>query len=386
MPPPPAAKQQQQSSGGGDDSLDFLWLVALLVVGTYALWYFGKSQITQMVFQIRYAEIKILHLIADGWSAFTSWANAPAMNLQKLRYWIAYIQDSSGSVEFQTLRDLSNRVGAYYRWPVAVILSILAALVYGMSTASKFKSIYTMKKMRDLEVANWPYLTPVQGIDLVKESISEGPWRMGITPVKFAKQHNVCREVTKRRKLVLELLPDPAFRVFSLQLGPLWTAPTQQPIHVQALFVVFCAKACAESDKAEALLRHFSSTSGGGKPDFSGVRHQVLKYLGKRIVAEVVYRHAYVYTVMAGLLQLARMDGVLATSEFLWLKPMDRSLWYALNDVGRQTASLEAAGTAAHLLAEKKFGRPIKTPMVKEAVRALEFALTEIQYEPNEEQ
>ena len=102
------------------------------------------------------------------------------------------------------------------------------------------------------------------------------------------------------------------------------------------------------------------------------------------LIAKVVYRHAYVMTVMAAMLELSRCDGVLATSEFVWLKPLDRQLWYVLNDMGRQTPSIESAGVFAHLAAEKKFGRPLRVPMVDEAVVALGEALEEILYEPED--
>jgi len=88
---------------------------------------------------------------------------------------------------------------------------------------------------------------------------------------------------------------------------------------------------------------------------------------------------------MATLLELARTDGVLATAEFLWLKPIDRPLWYMLNSVGRQTAFPEIAGVFAHWVAEKRLDRPLKVPMVEEAVKALEMAMKEIKYEPDEE-
>ena len=91
-------------------------------------------------------------------------------------------------------------------------------------------------------------------------------------------------------------------------------------------------------------------------------------------------RHAYVLTTMATLLQMARTDGVVATADFLWLKPVDRRLWYMLNSIGRQTVVPEISGPYAHWLAEKKIGRPLVAPMVKEAVTGLEAAVAEILY------
>ena len=81
------------------------------------------------------------------------------------------------------------------------------------------------------------------------------------------------------------------------------------------------------------------------------------------------------------MLKIARSDGVLATAEFLWVKPVDRELWYMLNSVGRQTAVVEVSGCFAHWLAEVKLGAAIKTPMVKQAVDALQEALENVLFD-----
>ncbi len=52
-------------------------------------------------------------------------------------------------------------------------------------------------------------------------------------------------------------------------------------------------------------------------------------------------------------------DGVQASADFLWLKPIDRRLWYMLNTVGRQTPFAEVAGPYAHWLAEREMGKRI---------------------------
>jgi len=88
---------------------------------------------------------------------------------------------------------------------------------------------------------------------------------------------------------------------------------------------------------------------------------------------------------MASMLEEARADGVVASSDFLWLKPMDRKLWYTLNCVGRQTPFAEVAGIFAHWLAEKEVNRKLFVPTVEKATNALELALKDVVYHPDEE-
>ncbi len=87
---------------------------------------------------------------------------------------------------------------------------------------------------------------------------------------------------------------------------------------------------------------------------------------------------------MASLLEGARQDGVVPSSEFLWLKPTDRRLWYMCNCVGRQTPYAEVAGPFAHWKAEKSMGRGSRAPMIDEAIKALEIAIKEVKLSPKE--
>ena len=72
--------------------------------------------------------------------------------------------------------------------------------------------------------------------------------------------------------------------------------------------------------------------------------------------------------------------------EFLWLKPMDRRLWYMLNCVGRQTPYSEAGGPFAHWRAEKVMGRRCLVPMIDEAIKGLEIAIRQVKQTPEQMQ
>jgi len=56
-----------------------------------------------------------------------------------------------------------------------------------------------------------------------------------------------------------------------------------------------------------------------------------------------------------------------------------------LNSVGRKTAFPEVAGPFAHWQVEKRLRRPLKVPVVDSAVNAMEDAIAQIVYKPDEE-
>jgi intracellular multiplication protein IcmP len=150
-----------------------------------------------------------------------------------------------------------------------------------------------------------------------------------------------------------------------------------------ALFAVFAARNAGDTKAAAELLAHISA-SVTTKLNFSGAATLCKKHEKTKTVQRITQTHAYTLTVMASMLEAAREDGVQASADFLWLKPVDRRLWYMLNTIGRQTPFVEVAGSFAHWLAEKQVGRRLLVPMVEEATNALELALKEILYRPDE--
>ena len=73
---------------------------------------------------------------------------------------------------------------------------------------------------------------------------------------------------------------------------------------------------------------------------------------------------------------------MLAVAEFIWLKPLDRPLWYMLSSVGRQTVFPEVAGPFCHWLVERRLRRPLVVPMIQCAIDSLNEALAEFIYNP----
>jgi hypothetical protein len=86
-------------------------------------------------------------------------------------------------------------------------------------------------------------------------------------------------------------------------------------------------------------------------------------------------QHAFVYTGLMTLLEAAREGSTLPPSSFRWLKGKNRTLWYALNCVGKKVSFTESGGTFAHWLLEKEAKMSVPHPEVTEAVEALRIAL-----------
>jgi hypothetical protein len=96
----------------------------------------------------------------------------------------------------------------------------------------------------------------------------------------------------------------------------------------------------------------------------------------------IANRHAYTHTALMELLNQARLrGGVLARSQFAWLKLVDRPLWYALHSLGFETEGggrychpnprVEAVGARDHWAVERLAGEPVIEPNMDRAIEAL---------------
>lgn len=71
-------------------------------------------------------------------------------------------------------------------------------------------------------------------------------------------------------------------------------------------------------------------------------------------------------------IEAARRNGwTLPSATFRWVKEYDRSLYYAINNLGRKAMFVEGMGISAHYAAEKRAGTALDVPHVDEAVETL---------------
>lgn len=369
--------QQQQPQGSSDNSMAPVWIIILLFFTVYIIWKTGHQHIVNFVFFINIWQAKFLNLF---------------INDQALTNQIYLMQTiDPNTVEWNQLVDMTRGVGDFMRYPVVGVLIVLAIILYNSNITLKFRKTHDMNSLRNQEQFNWPAIMPVIKEDLVNQDLSKGPWAMALSPMEFARKYQLLRKddalldnPLPGQEMTAGIRRGDAKRVFTMQLGPYWDGFEHCSPQAYALAAVFMARMNRDRDAATHILQVLDKTFVTGKPDFSVAKPIMKKYQNTELVQEVVSKHAYVLTVMASLIQAARNDGVVPSSEFLWLKPIDRRLWYMLNCVGRQTPYSEVAGPFAHWRAENEMGRRCLVPMIDEAIKALEIAIKEIKLTPRQ--
>lgn len=378
--------QQGGGGGGGDDknSAHILWVIALAFFIGFVIWWQFSEQLKQLFLWIRLGEMQAIVFFVKPF-------NPDARVIADL----AFLKElNTFNISVDAAKYISTVTGKFLRYPIALLFALVILIIYSKHIKLKFQKRHNVNTLRSQEQAIRPHITPVINLDLVNADLNSGPWAMAYTPIQFCQKYKLINVslapkdpsiLSPGDKFIAELIPSRVSRLFALQLGKLWQDPQNLPLYQQALFAAFIAKGSRDTKKARELLEQVSnSMNGNAKPDFSGVQALWQKHYNSKRVQQLCASHAYVNTVMISALNFAREDGVLASADFLWLKPRNRSLWYILNTAGRQTPFAEASGSYAHWLAEKAIGRSLTVPMIDEASKALKLALAEIIYQPDE--
>ena len=134
-------------------------------------------------------------------------------------------------------------------------------------------------------MGNWPQITPVLSLNLLKTNLDKGPWAMAKLPLNFYKEHNLLNiTIGENDKKVWTVKPGPAERLFMLQMGPLWKGVEALPIHVKALLIVFVARGHRDHKVAEDLLVQVARSALHGRLNFSGVKELLTKYKDSKII------------------------------------------------------------------------------------------------------
>jgi intracellular multiplication protein IcmP len=367
--------QQQPGAGGGggggDSAYGPVWVILIIFIVGWALWHYLSAQIVAAIFAVCLVQAKVVAL-------FTS-------NVDQFIYIMETVDPKT--VSWAQVVEICRVINQYYVYPVCAFMAVYCVVLYSSDVTRKYKKKYDMKKLREQECHNWSQIMPVVNQDLINQDISKGPWAMAESPMEFTKKHNLLKRDEfsvddpeyPGVPLAVSIKRAEAKAVFTLQLGAYWEGFDKLPPHLLALCAIFAARINKDRDKAYQLIDHINkSVEGGNKPDFGSAKVLMQKHMNSKLVQKCTSMHAYILTMMASLLVSARDDGVMASADFLWLKPIDRRAWYMLNSVGRQTPYVEVSGLFAHWKAERALKRKSMVPLVEEAVKALEASVKEV--------
>ncbi len=370
----------QGGQGSSDNSNSTLWLIGMAVCGLVMFWYYFQDSLIFYYLKNKYYQLWFLQHLTFF---------LPDSMDNDIFSMSEYLILNPDSQDPGVIFYIAQRTGYYFSACQLLLGLISFRYVWKKNAQLRYNKKYSMMDLARQEQQNWKKIMPIVGLNLIDIDVNTGPWAMALTPLQFVKKHDLItiETVFDRKspwksegvkKMILQ--KNKAYRIFVSQMGVLWEGAYELPEHRRALFALFLARIEHDADTAAKLVDRLAESFAQGKPDFSMVAPLIEKYRQSKKAAQCIQSHAYVMTVLASMLKIARSDGVLPSSDFIWLKPIDRELWYMLNTIGRQTAFCEVSGPFAHWKAELELGRPLFRPIIEEAIRGLESSLEKIVY------
>lgn len=373
-----------------------LTIILFMVIG-YIVWYYTGEQLLYVLRYVRIAELLPFTLFDQHTASCTKWlwfaGSGEAIPSVEAMKWAQACFGAEAFVGKSALEQISiynlsttntpyisDMVGQYYRWPLLGfgIACMIHALFF--SVYNKFKRKHNLQSFIEAQSEMWPVISPIVKFNPTKHSarIPGDPlpdklplFAEGLSPEEWVSFHRVpvTNGIPERERVR---------RAFVHQLGPRWGGVETLPSYMLVLFAAFALKGAQQRDEAEALLGRIAKC--WSKEAGLALTKEILDE-AKKIARDPQVGgkaggkascFAYRTTSLLGVLKWAReRGGVLAPAQFLWLRGVDRELWYAMNNLGRRSFHAEGAGAMAHFMAEEMAGKPLPMPRVDTAIVTL---------------
>ncbi len=355
------------------------WAILLAVFFALALlfWYYESANVRNVMRWVRYSEMTLTSLVVGDDYAITQNGQHVA-TLGEIRQFSTSMPKEALTAKSMDLIALGAIQPLRYVFSFFLILMAFWALFRGPRTF--FRTKLDLNHLIKRQAPNFPAIAP-----FVTFNPTSQPPRPPGAPVP-AELPAFAEALGPEEWIAYCDIPVPngkvdaaaAERAFAKQLGAPWRGTMHLAPYKQVLLAAFCLKAARKRGDADDMLGALSKcwTFERGLRINGKLLRQARKVLKNRDIAGKVLskcnQHAYENTVMLRALNTAREEGgVLAPAQFLWLRAHDRTLWYPLNNLGRQSYHMEALGAICHYKAEKTAQRPIPRAKVEDAVKSI---------------
>jgi intracellular multiplication protein IcmP len=367
---------EKDSTGAHDDLSKLVWAgIGLFLL--WAAWNWGRAYIIYPIYLVKWAEIRLYDMLVGV-------GPVGHETLEKIQLYLTGqypLHDMRGSNFYRSI----DRVGHVMRYPFAVIFAGLALLIALRMKGERNKKSLDFKGLMAYQARYWRTLTTNSAFDPDNATKNMRP---ALRPLQWMEENKISLDVTDNILAFDER--EKADKAFGKQLGRSWRGAKGAQTYVRALSVVFAvhyeSKDIAVPGREKKMktaywlleeLDVLYSTTKDKKERDDKIEALIAPYLNNEKIMkpfeEEAGNHAYTAPALMRALKWARESGgVLASAQFTWLKEIDRSLWYPLNNVGRRAFHTEASGAISHYFYEISNRKPMHEPHMEKALMGLE--------------
>ena len=364
-------------------------MLAVLAVLAWLFWYYFDTEVRDLIRWWRYGEMWLIGWFVDN--DYKVMFNGNPTN------WERGFRDTTKwageELKFQHLSYFTALTMQPLKFVYIALCGVAAIWCMFLGPNTQYRKKLGLEGLIARQAHNFPMIRP-----FVKFNPSTQPPRPPGSPVP-AELPLFAEALGPEEWIAYHSIPIPDGRLdedaviaaFNKQLIGRWKGPQALKPYQQILLAAFCLKAARKRKDADDMLGRLAacwSFSDGMRVNRDGsLLREARKVLRDKDLAGKTLakcnRHAFVTTAMLRALQTAREEGgVLAPASFVWLRAHDRTLWYPLNNMGRQSFHMEALGAMAHYRAEKMTQRPIPMPKLKDALDTIKEYMSSMRARP----
>lgn len=343
------------------------------------LWWKAHTQVTMAVFAIQDVELDVIGLFTHRFDALHR----------------AMLRAHPAEVSAHALWTLCTITGAWLRWPVLVVILVLAGICLTRAPREQHRKRFGLDGLQATLTRIYPAGAAWPGTAL--PLVDPAPPTKPLRPMDPA----LKRDEWTARYLGSPIRPGSRARardILARQLGRPWKGLKGLDDVETALFLALSLFLRRQKDEAQGVLDDLAlalaKTRSRGAPEtpmavpkrFRDALQRRLKAADLTEALEVASRHAWTRPALMTLLQMARLRcGVVNPGLFSMIQLVDRELWLVLSAISyprhdlplylmSTTACLEASAAIEHWTAECARGAPIAEPQILSTLDALELA------------
>lgn len=362
------------------------FILGLVAIALFALfWYYKEYDVKNFIRWVRWSQMYLISFFVDDDYSIV-WSTISDGKISNITINYKQALDQIPTMDkYQLSDDVMSMIGTLAMKPLQYIFMALIALIglWGLrkGPGTQFRRKLNLDGLIGVQAKVFPYITP-----FVKFNPTTQPVRPPGAPVP-SELPLYSEALGPEEWIAFNQIPIPdgkldehaAYIAFAKQLGPRWQGWMKLTPYKQVLLAAFCLKAARKRTDSDSMLGRLAicwqGTKGlnlnADKKLVADARKVLKSEAAKKTLAQC-NMHAFETTAMLRALQVARQEGgVLAPAPFVWLRGHNRTLWYPLNNLGRQAFHMEALGAMCHFKAEKMTQRPIPKPKVNDAVQSI---------------
>lgn len=380
--------QQGPEVGVGTGILLMLGMLAVLGI---AVWFLKHDIVVRIFLMYAYGLVYI-----PAWlSSLIGWSNSPSLELIRT---IVELSWKPHSIDSDVLLSVVNKASIYL-FPLLLIPIIIAYRVH-THILRHLEISHDYWHLMKIQSKTNPCIIPVVRFteyEKVKGLERHNNLFRAFMPDEFATKHNLIKTVGNDKLMDFEK----AKLVFAKQVGRDLSTINESDLseHYKALAAIFMTRIVYRGEegrrKAQNMQDYINNSCDPNKSgakqdancapcfDFSPAASLYSELIKYPEIQDIRRYFIFETSFLMRLLNEARNDGKLPPSEFVWLKLIDRPLWYALYGVSKKLIAkgyAEGGGAFAQYwssIIAMEHEQILRGTYMDEAARALEKRLFE---------